>query len=270
MGDSVKDRLNRLGVRPTVSLGQNFLDDRDSAEKIVDAAEINDSDTVLEIGPGLGVLTDFIVKRAEKTILVEKDKALIGYLEGRYSGYETTIIEGDVLEINLPVFDKVISNLPFSISSPVTFKLLDEDFQFGVLTYQKQFAERMVADPRGKNYSRLSVMVSVRADVERLFNLSKGCFYPPPKVDATVVRLTPSEPEFELIDKDIFAEVVKHLFNYRRKQIKNALELGLEIVDQNIPYRKRRVGNLSPEQINEIVTHIIENDLMPEDRSEKG
>lgn len=265
MGESVKDKLRKLGVHPTESLGQNFLDDRDLAEKIVKFAEINSSETILEIGPGLGVLTDFIMERAGETILVEKDKALKGYLDGKYSGYDINIIEEDVLEVDLPNFDKVVSNLPFSISSPVTFKLLDEDFKLGILTYQKQFAERMLAGPREKEYSRLSVMVSVYADVEKLFEISKQSFYPPPKVDATVVRLTPSEPDFELADKDIFARVVKELFNYRRKQIKNALEFGLDIEDEDLPYRKRRVGNLSPEKINEIVDHIVENDMMPED-----
>ncbi len=262
MRESVKDRLMKLGVKPTQSLGQNFLDDKDIAEKIVDRAEITSSDIVLEIGPGLGVLTDFLVERASKTILIEKDKALTGYLEGRYSVYDTEIIEGDVLDIEIPDFDKVVSNLPFSISSPVTFKLLKEDFQMGVLTYQKQFAERMFAEPHEKEYSRLSVMVSVNAEVEKLFDISRESFYPPPKVDATVVRLIPSEPEFEITDMNIYSKVVKEIFNYRRKQIKNALEVGLNIEDEEIPYKKRRVGNLSPEQINEIVDHIIENELM--------
>jgi len=261
MEKSVKDRLKRLGVKPTKSLGQNFLEDANIAKKIVESANITDSDKILEIGPGLGMLTDFIVERAGKTILIEKDKGLTSYLEGRYSNYEINIIREDVLEVELPEFDKVISNLPFSISSPVTFKLLNCDFKTGILTYQKQFADRIVAKVGEKEYSRLSVMVSVYAEVEKLFNISKESFYPPPRIDATVIRLIPSEPDFDLKDEELFTKVVKELFNYRRKKIKNALEIGLDVKVEEIPYEDKRVGNISPEQINEIVKHLIEEDI---------
>jgi len=267
MEKSVKDRLKRLGIKPTKSLGQNFLEDGNIAKKIVKSANITNSDKILEIGPGLGVLTDIIVERAGKTILIEKDKCLKSYLEGRYSNYEINVVEGDVLEMKLPDFDKVVSNLPFSISSPVTFKLLECDFKTGILTYQKQFAERMIADVGEEEYSRLSVMVSVYADVERLFNISKESFYPPPKVDATVIRLTPSKPDFKLKNEEIFSKVVKELFNYRRKKIKNALETGLDVKAESIPYGDKRVGNISPEQINEIVNHLIEEETIDENKS---
>ncbi len=140
------ERLKRLAIRPTRSLSQNFLNDIRTAKRIVESAEIYSSDTVLEIGPGLGMLSDGIVEKAGKTILIEKDSALISYLEGRYSDKESVeIIHGDVLQKNIPEFDKVVSNLPFGISSPVTFKLLKKDFRYGVLTYQKEYAERMLA-----------------------------------------------------------------------------------------------------------------------------
>ncbi len=265
MEKSVKDRLRRLGIKPTKSLGQNFLEDGNIAKKIVNSANITASDKILEIGPGLGVLTDFIVVRAGKTILIEKDENLTSYLEGRYSNYEINIIQEDVLELELPDFDKVVSNLPFSISSPITFKLLKCDFKGGVLTYQKQFAERMLAQEGEEDYSRLSVMVSVHAEVEKLFNIPKKSFYPPPEVDATVIRLIPSEPNFDLKNEDIFSRIVKELFNYRRKKIKNALETGLDVKTESIPYADKRVGNISPEQINEIVTDLIDKEIIDED-----
>ncbi len=268
MGKSVKSRLRRLGVRPTQSLGQNFLEDTDIAKKIVRSADIKSSEKILEIGPGLGVLTDIIVKEAGKTILIEKDESLASYLEGKYSDYETSIIQGDVLEVELPDFDKVVSNLPFSISSPITFKLLKCEFKGGVLTYQKQYADRMIAEVGDQEYSRLSVMVSVYAEVERLFDISKECFYPPPRVDATVIRLIPSEPDFDLKDEEIFSKVVKELFNYRRKKIKNALETGLDIKEETIPYGEMRVGNISPEEINEIVNYLIKEELIDKNTSD--
>ncbi len=264
MDKSVKNRLRKLGIRPTKSLGQNFLENWNIAKKIVEYANINSSDKILEIGPGLGILTDFIVERAGKTILIEKDKKLTSYLEGRYSKYELEINEGDVLEIELPNFDKVISNLPFSISSPITFKLLKCDFKMGILTYQKQFADRMLAEVGEEEYSRLSVMVSVNAEVEKLFNISKESFYPPPKVDATVIRLIPSEPGFVIQNEEIFSKVVKELFNYRRKKIKNALDTGLDVDIDDVPYEDKRVGNISPEQINEIVNHLIKEGMIEE------
>ncbi|MFW5953101.1 MAG: 16S rRNA (adenine(1518)-N(6)/adenine(1519)-N(6))-dimethyltransferase RsmA [Candidatus Natronoplasma sp.] len=267
MEKSVKDRLKRLGIRPTKSLGQNFLEDANIAKKIVDSANITASDRILEIGPGLGILTDFIVERAGKTILIEKDEGLTSYLEGRYSAYNINMIQEDVLEVELPQFDKVVSNLPFSISSPVTFKLLNCDFKVGILTYQKQFAERMIAEVGGTEYSRLSVMVSVYAEVDRLFDISKECFYPPPRIDATVIRLIPSEPDFDLKNEELFSTVVKELFNYRRKKIKNALEIGLDVKVEEIPYGDKRVGNISPKQINEIVNHLIEKETVFEDIS---
>ncbi len=264
MEKSVKNRLRELGIRPTKSLGQNFLEDINIAKKIVKLANIKDSDKILEIGPGLGVLTDFIAERAGKTILIEKDNKLTSYLEGRYSKYDIEIIRGDVLEVEPPDFDKVVSNLPFSISSPITFKLLKCDFKIGILTYQKQFADRMLAEVGEDEYSRLSVMVSVYAEIEKLFNISKECFYPPPKVDATVIRLIPSEPEFVIKNEEIFSKVVRELFNYRRKKIKNALKTGLDVNIDDLPYEDKRVGNISPRQINEIVNYLIEEEMIDE------
>ncbi len=267
MEKSVKNRLRKLGIRPTKSLGQNFLENENIAKKIVRSANITESDKILEIGPGLGILTNYIVDRAGKTILIEKDVSLASYLDGRFSNYEIEIIQEDVLEVELPDFDKVVSNLPFSISSPITFKLLKCDFKVGILTYQEQFAERMMAEVGEENYSRLSVMISVYADVKKLFNISKKSFYPPPKVDATVIRLIPSRPDFEIKNKNIFSKVVKELFNYRRKKIKNALNTGMDLDVEKVPYGEKRVGNISPKQINEIVNHLIEEKIICKDIS---
>lgn len=264
MNEKVKNRLCKIGIRATKSLGQNFLNDDSIAEKIVKFAEISSDEIILEIGPGLGVLTDFIVKKAKKTILVEKDEAIIGYLKGRYSDKNLEIIHGDVLDIDLPNFDKVISNLPFNISSPITFKLLEKEFKLGILTYQKEYADRMCAEVGEDDYSRLSVMVSTFADIERLFTISKNSFYPPPKVDATVLKLIPSEPNFDLKYSRAFANVVRELFNYRRKTIRNGLRNGFDISlkAEDIPYGMKRVEKLSPEMMSELTTYLVENDFI--------
>ncbi|MFO7793065.1 MAG: 16S rRNA (adenine(1518)-N(6)/adenine(1519)-N(6))-dimethyltransferase RsmA [Candidatus Saliniplasma sp.] len=264
MDDSLKGRLKKLGLTPSQSMGQNFLIDENIAEKIVLSAEISEEDTVMEIGPGLGMLTDRLVSLSNDLILVEKDRILSNYLEDRYrTNNNVDVISGDVLEIELPTFDKIVSNLPFSISSPLTFKILEHDFKSGILTYQKEYADRLVAEPGEKDYSRLSVMAHTFARVERLFDISKDRFYPRPKVDATVVRLTPRAPDFDIQHPYIFSDVVRQLFNYRRKMIRNALKTGFGIGKiKDIPYQEKRVGNLTPEQINEIVEHVVKNDIM--------
>lgn len=254
----IKRRLREIGLRPSKGLGQNFLQDGDVAERIVDFAGLKKKDRVLEIGPGLGVLTDFILKKTEKLILVERDKTLASYLEGRYSDRDIKIMNKDVLEVDLPRFDKVISNLPYNISSPLTFKILKNDFEMAVLTYQKEFAERMSADPGDKNYSRLSVMTSIYAEIEELFDIPRDRFFPSPDVTSTVVRLEPASPSFEIKNQKFFESVVREMFNYRRKKIKNSIETGLDLKLDSIPYGDKRVGKLSPEQINEIVNHLLE------------
>ncbi len=261
---NIKKNLKELGIRPNRALGQNFLKDGKTAKRMVSSADLSPDETVLEIGPGLGILTDEIVEQAKKTVVVEKDDKLAEYLREKYSeeDQDLDIIKGDVLEIELPYFDKVISNLPFSISSPLTFKLLHEEFEIGILTYQKQYAQRMIAKAGEGPYSRLSVMVSTLADVEILFDISRRNFHPPPDVDGSVVRLKPREPDFDIIDEEVFAKVVKELFNYRRKKIKNALKTGLALDVDSVPFGEKRVGNIKPEDINVLVNHLIDEDMI--------
>ncbi len=264
MDISLKTRLKKLGITPSKALGQNFLIDTNIAQKIVGSADISKDNTVIEIGPGLGILTDRLVEVANDLILIEKDKKLSRYLRDKYQSYKkVNVISRDVLDLPLPPFDRIVSNLPFSISSPLTFKILEYDFKSGILTYQKEYADRMVADPGEKDYSRLSVMIDTFAEVEKLFDISKKSFYPRPSVDSTVLRLIPRQPNFDLQYPDAFSKVVSQLFNYRRKMIRNSLKTGFEIDEtKDIPYQDKRVGNLTPEQINEIVKHLVRNDLV--------
>ncbi len=264
MHNKLKQILQELGITPSKTLGQNFMVNKNIADKIVDSAEISKDETILEIGPGLGVLTDRLLKQSGELVLVEKDDDLYHYLQDRYSSNcGIKIIHGDILEIDLPAFDKIVSNLPFSISSPITFKILKHGFRCGVLTYQKEYADRLIAKPGEKNYSRLSVMVSTYTRAEKLFDIKRDSFYPQPRVDSTVVKFTPSQPDFELKYPETFTEVVRELFNYRRKMIRNALKTGfkLELIE-DVPYDDKRVGNLTPEQINEITEYLVENDIV--------
>lgn len=254
--------MKQLGLKPSKKLAQHFLVDGEIAARQVEAAKISSRDTVLEIGPGLGVLTEEIVKKAKRTVLIEKDPAFRGYLAGRFSSYDVEVIHGDALDVDYPRFHKVVSNLPFNISSPLTFKLLEQDFVSGVLMYQKEYAERMVADVGEPNYSRLSVMVSVKAEVANLFSVHRSRFFPPPKVDAAVVSLIPRKPSFEIKHQEIYEMVVRELFNYRRKTIKNALKYGLGVDASGLPFEKFRGENLSPQEINRLVNALVDKDLL--------
>jgi 16S rRNA (adenine1518-N6/adenine1519-N6)-dimethyltransferase len=261
-----KREIRELGMRPNKRLGQHYLMDIAIANRQVQYANIEKMDVVLEIGPGLGILTGILSKRAKKVVAIEADPAAAKHIEHQFGDVE--IIRGDVLKVALPKFNKVVSNLPFNISSPITFKLLGEDFDSGILMYQKEFAERLAANEGDANYSRLSVNAYYRAKREMLETVPRTAFYPEPKVDASIVRITPRSPPFEVVDEDHFFKVVKALFSHRRKQIGNSLKLewkalcdsreAMERFVSNLADPRRRVEDLSPEELGEISNWILE------------
>jgi len=240
--------------------GQNFLVDGRIADRQIEYASLKDRDVVLEIGAGYGVLTKRIAAKAGKVVAVEMDSSLADTLEGIPNA---DVIRDDVLNVDLNSlkFNKVIANLPYQISSPVTFKLLDTTFELGVLMYQKEFAERLVAGPGSKDYSRLSVMASYAADWEILEVVPPSAFRPRPKVYSAIVRVVPGKPKFEVADRRIFSETVRVLFSHRRKKIKNSLVVGgLLTADEadDVPYGEQRVEEIPPHAIGEISDMIAE------------
>lgn len=242
-------------------LGQIFLIDKKVAEREVNYANINQDDVVLEIGPGQGILTKPLAKKAKKVVAIETDKNLISNLR-RSMPNNVELIYGDALIVDfetLPKFNKIVSNLPFQISSPITFKFLDYDFSLAVLIYQKEFTDRMIATPGDKNYSRLSVGVYYKAKCEFLETIPKTCFKPRPKVDSCIIRLIPRKyPPFSVIDEKFFLDLTKNLFNHRRKKIKNILNELYVIPLKSVPYLDNRVENLTPEQIGELSNIVFE------------
>jgi len=259
--------LSFLDIKPLKRFSQHFLIDDSIAERIVDYAELSKKDTVLEIGPGLGVLTKKMVKKANVTG-IEKDKKLCGYLKKIPN---LTLINNDVLKIDFPRFDKIVSNLPYKISSPVTFKILEYDFKFGVLMYQKEFAERMTA-LSGKDYSRISVNIYYRAECKILENVPRNAFYPMPKVDSAVVLLKPRKPPFRVENEKIFFKTVDALFSQRRKKMRNSLlnnwkkftdeKTKMEFIVESIKSKNKRPEELTPEELGEI-SDIIAKHITP-------
>ncbi len=232
--------------------GQNFLINKEIAEREIRYANISKKDTVLEIGPGKGILTDILSKKAKKVIAIEIDKRLIKQLKEKdYKNVD--IINKDVLKLEfskIPKFNKIVSNLPYQISSPITFKILKYNFDIAVLVYQKEFAERMIAKPKSKNYSRLSISVYYRSKCEYLETISKKFFKPRPKVDSAIIRLKPRKnPPFKIKDEETFFSFVGVLFSQRRKKIKTILRDKYNINNVKIPYENNRIEELSPKEI---------------------
>jgi 16S rRNA (adenine1518-N6/adenine1519-N6)-dimethyltransferase len=256
----VKAVLARIGVSPTKSKGQNFLVDDTVAEREVDYLQMLPGDTVLEVGPGLGVLTSRLVPRAGKVIAIELDRAIASYVRSEFGG-QVELIEGDALDADWPRFDRFISNIPYSISSPLIFKLLDQDFRSAVIMVQKEFADRMVAKADTDDYSRLSVSVYYRAKAEMMEKVGRTRFWPEPEVDSAVVRLTPRTPPFTVKDERMFHRMVELLFQQRRKKISTILKARRMIAPADVPrlpYMDMRVEALAPEQIGELVDAVHE------------
>lgn len=201
--------------------GQNFLVDTAVLERIADYAELCPDDSVLEIGPGTGNLTEILSHRAGRVYAVEVDRDLAASLEGRLDN--VTVISGDALKVELPDCSKVVSNLPYQISSKITYRLLRRPFDLAVLMYQREFAMRMTADAGAKDYGRLSVVVGHYARAEILEYVSRTAFRPNPQVGSAIVRLRPrlERPD---VDYDCFMRFVSGLFSQRKKKLRSALE----------------------------------------------
>lgn len=198
---------------------QHFLLDERVLYRIIGYGRVNNSDTVLEIGAGYGNLTEKLAEKAGKVIAVEADSELASHIKGE----NVDVIIGDALRIEFPAFNKVISNLPYSISSPVTFKLLKRKFDLGILMYQYEFAKRMAALPNTRDYSRLSVAVQYYADVEILEVVPMSAFSSPPEVRSAIVKVVPRPPLYKVKDKDFFMKFITAAFSQRRKKLKNAI-----------------------------------------------
>lgn len=255
----VRERLREIGVRPSRRLGQHFLLGEDVARRIVEAAGIRSGETVLEVGPGLGILTGELLGTGGHVVAVEKDPRLCAYLRQRF--HELNLLEGDVLNVDLPPFDRVVSNLPYEISSPFTFLLLSKAFERAVLTYQLEFAQRLVATTGSKHYSRLSVRTYYHCSTQLLEVIPRSAFWPTPEVDSAVVSLDPKPPPFE-VDPDAFRRVTDALFSHRRKKVVNAVtsqwkslaipEDVLKELVEATPFASRRPQEMSPEEIAEL------------------
>ena len=212
-------------------------------------AGVSEKDRVLEVGPGMGALTKYLVQYAGEVHAIEKDRTLAMFIRDQFP--DVNLVEGDAMKVDWPDFDKMISNIPYRISSPLTFRLLEHDFKLAVLTYQKEFAERLVAYAGEMAYSRLSVMAYFRAEMEYLETIPRSAFKPQPKVESAMIRIRPrKEKPFDVCDEALFEDVVRTLFSARRKMVRSALRSKYGVVDTE--FGEMRAEDLTPEEIGEI------------------
>ena len=224
------------GIRARKALGQNFLVDRNVLARIADIVGIGSDDRILEVGPGKGALTELLAERCTRLVAVELDTRLVPVLRQAFRdnpGVE--IVHGDILEIDLRGLLaseggerwKVAANLPYNISTPVLFMLLDHRDLFSrfVLMLQKEVGDRLAAAPGGKDYGALSVLFQLHFEIAREFIVKPGSFHPVPKVDSVVLSFVPLErPRAEVGDESFFRRVVKGAFAMRRKTLWNCLK----------------------------------------------
>ena len=241
-----------MDVRAKKHLGQHFLTDQNIARNIVDSLSFGGYKKVLEVGPGMGVLTKFLLEKDSEIYVAEIDQESIVYLKKHYSKLEEQHFVGDFLKINIPeVFGEelaVIGNFPYNISSQILFKIID-NFQFvpemsGM--FQKEVAERTAAKPRTKDYGILSVLVQAYYDVEYLFTVHENVFNPPPKVKSGVIRMTRNQKDGLAGNEILFKQIVKAGFGQRRKKMSNALKvLGIPENMKSHPFLDIRAEELS-------------------------
>lgn len=219
-----------MKVKPKKHLGQHFLNDQNIASKIVDSLSYKPYDLVLEVGPGMGVLTQFLLQKQVKVYVAEIDKESVDYLKINYPQLENNIV-GDFLKLEFEeLFSDnfaVIGNFPYNISSQIVFKILENKHAIPEMVgmFQKEVAERIAAQKGNKIYGILSVLTQAYYNVDYLFTVHENVFTPPPKVKSAVIRLKRYRDKIEDINDEFFFKLVKAGFNQRRKTLRNALKV---------------------------------------------
>lgn len=252
-------------VKAKKNLGQHFLKDKEIARRIAATLDRFPSLPVLEVGPGTGVLTEFLLNDGRDLTVVEIDRESVAYLKEHYPALNGKILEEDFLRMDLAAYFNapfcIIGNYPYHISSQIFFKVLDNKDSVPCCSgmIQKEVAERMAASPGSKTYGILSVLLQAWYDIEYLFTVDEQAFIPPPKVKSAVVRLTRNRRKQLNCNEKLFKMVVKTGFNQRRKMLRNSVKSLLSGEDPlpDDPLLMKRPEQLSIEQFEEL-TNLLE------------
>ena len=252
---TMKEILSRHGFTFSKALGQNFLINPSVCPRMAEMCGVDDESGVLEIGPGIGVLTRELAKRSKKTVAVELDTRLLPVLAETLADYpNASVVHGDVMKLNLHQLIKeefpemkvaVCANLPYYITSPVIMKILEEKLPITALTVmvQKEAADRICAKPGTRACGAVSAAVQYYAEPEILFQVSRGSFMPAPNVDSTVIRLNVrKQPPVKLSDEAHFFRLIKAAFGQRRKTALNAVSSGMGLPKAEVAKAMERAG----------------------------
>ncbi len=286
MNDILKDTkfiMGKYNIRANKSLGQNFLIDENVVEKIIDGSDVNNNDLIIEIGPGLGTLTKFLLEKANKVISIELDKKMIKILEDRFSLYDNfQLLHGDILKVDLSSIIrkekensnikqvKIVANLPYYITTPIIMKLLEEELDLNSITVmvQKEVSDRLISNPGEKDAGAITYSVYYYATSESILEVPKNSFIPEPEVTSKVIKLILRKtPPVSVKNKEVMFRIIKSSFMQRRKTLLNALtntkvflnkEEGIRILNKlNLPYDIRAekltlqdFANLTDEYLN--------------------
>lgn len=265
----VKRFLNILDFKPLRRLGQSFMVDEQAINQMGDYANLNSNDVVLEIGAGLGLLTRILAERVREVLAVEIDPKLFAFLQRAFNlDKRVRLYHSNFLDLNLRgLYNKVVSNPPYSISSKILLKLMKEDFELGILTLQKEFANKLTAKVGMKDYCSLTILINTKAEVELLETLPCQAFYPKPKVSSTIVKIKPRRNlPFEVHNWVNFERMVRILFTQRKRKVKKALQTLFKIESSNrlvnsflyIPFLERRIFSLKPNEFGELFNAIYQ------------
>ncbi len=255
--------LRKHRIFPKKRLGQHFMVEPSVFQLLADYALLGRGDVVLDIGAGLGFLTRFLAEKCGKVLAVELDNRLLKVLREQLKGLPNVkVIEGDVLKISLPEFNKVVSIPPYGISSALIQWFFSKKLECAVMVFQKEFANRLVAPIGSEDYGWLTVHAYYYFDVELLDDVPKSFFYPQPEIDSIIVRLKPKSPPFRLMDEALFAKLVQALFTQRNRKVRNAIQPFIRKeravsgdavrVADSLPFHDRRVRELAPEDFGEL------------------
>jgi len=269
--ERTKFLLRRHRIYPKKSLGQNFLVDSSIFQLLIHYCSINHNDVVLDIGAGLGFLTRFLADACDRVVAVESDRRLVKVLQEQLRDLSNVkIIWGDVLKVELPRFNKIVSIPPYHISSPLLLWLFGKDFDCAVFVFQKEFAQRLSASVGSENYGWLTVVAYHFVDVEIFDDAPKWMFYPQPEVDSVIVRLKPKKPKpFNVKNEDFFMRSTQTLFTHRNRKVRNAILpfikglCGIKADEavkkiENLPFFNKRVRELAPEDFGALANALVE------------
>lgn len=263
--------LRRYRIFPNNFLGQNFLIDSSLFPLMRKYASLGQKDIVVDIGAGLGFLTRFLADHVHKVLAVESDPRLVKVLHEQLQDLlKVKIIEGDILKVNIPYFNKVISITPYQISSQLMLWLFQKKFECAVLMLQKEFTDRLSSQTGHRDYGWLAVLSNYYVEVERLYNVPRWVFHPQPNVDSIIVRLKPKiPPPFTLKNELFFKRFVRSIFTYRNRKVrkalltlqKNTLPINCSATTRisDLPFLDKRVRELSLENLG-----VLTNTLTPE------